>query len=797
MHYKIPRFVARLLSTAAAAGIILGASPAMAQGTATDDDSDTQEPLGNEIIVVGVTKQASAAQDTPIAITAFSGEDLATQGVLQVKEIAAFTPGFNVRDAGNNPTAFVLAIRGQVQNDNIATLDPSVGVYMDEFYIARAYGLNTNLLDVENAQVLKGPQGTLFGRNTSAGAVLFTTADPKFGEVSGRAEALYGRFNEHQLTGIVNLGGEKVAVRAALFYANRDGYQTDVNTGRDWGAYRTINGRIKVAIKPVEDFTILLSAEQWDSKIDGRVNQNLFFRPAGFAIDPAATDRANFGGDPDRVAVTNPSAIPGTPLQGPNTNTFTETYMAKFILETSFGEVRLINGYRRVESNSLLDLDGASSTSFYHFTEATNDLEQWSTELQVTGSAFDDKLSFAAGAIYFGEQGFDQSTTNQSAGAPSPVWTQFRGEIDNTSFGLYAQGTYALTDKLNLTLGGRWTHDEKGVTVQSAVRPVLGPAVACLPLASTGDNNRDGTFTAEDCNRSRSDTWSSFDYTVILDYDISDDVMVYAKHSTGFRAGAQQLRSLTLADTTPAEPEQVTEQEVGLKSAFLSGKLQFNISGYHTKVKDAQRSVILNVGGVPQTILENADVEIWGFEADFNLRVAPGLDVFGGYAHTDPSYERYDGFAVVNGVLSPFDKSDYGFNSVVRNQFNIGANYRTDLGFARLNLNASYAWQDEMLQVDAPIRVLTLPAIQGGSGLANVADAELLKELATTRSFGITNTRASLAFGPDDNYEVAIWGRNIFDERAITYNLFVQGLNYLGAAWNDPATYGVSVGVKF
>ncbi|WP_374526914.1 TonB-dependent receptor [Novosphingobium sp.] len=788
------RIVARMLCGVAAAAIAFAASPAFAQNA--DENSDD-----GVITVIGITKQAANVQDTPSAITAFSGDQLEQQGVRDVKEVAKFTPGFTIRDAGNNPTAFSLAIRGQIQNDNIATLDPSVGVYLDDVYIARAYGLNANLLDVESAQVLKGPQGTLFGRNTSAGAVLLKTVDPKFGDNSGQVQLTYGRFNEHSMTGIINVGGDKVALRGALFYTRRDGYQTDVHTGLKWGKTRTVNGRVKLAVKPVDNVTVLLSGEIWDAAIDGRVNQNQYFNLGGTGFDPAAADRALFGGDPDKVAVTDPAAIPGTALRGPNTNVKTQTYIGKVTIDTGFGEVKWINAYRKVKGNSLIDLDGASSVAFYHYTEALNDLKQYSSELQVTGKAMNDKLSFAMGVTYLKETGYDTSHSNAPNPPPGPsaIWTQFRGDIDNKSVGIYGQASYAVTDKLNITAGLRWSHDIKGVTVQSAVIPLNNPAaaVACLPLAMTGDNNGDGKFSISDCNRSREDTWSNLSYTVGFDYKVTEDVMLYAKQSRGYRAGAQQLRSLTLTDTNPAQPEIVNEQEVGLKTEFLDKRVRFNISGYHTTVKNAQRSVILNVGGTSRTVLENADTENWGFEADANIRVADGLNLFAGYAHTKPKYTKYNGFVVAGGVLTSFDKSGQKFGSIVNDQFSVGMNYNRDLGFARFGFNASYAWQGDMYQVGDPVSVLTLSSALGGGGLPNATEANKLIEAGKTPAYGITNMRASLAFGPDDNYEIAIWGRNVFDVRAKQYILWLGGFNYVGANWNDPATYGVSLTAKF
>ena len=793
MNTTTSRAVIRMLSGAAATAIALSSVSAFAQA-ASDDAEDP-----NIITVVGVTKQATNVQDVPSAITAFSGDQLADQGVREVKELAKFTPGFSIRDSGNNPTAFSLAIRGQIQNDNIATLDPSVGVYLDEMYIARAYGLNSNLLDIENAQVLKGPQGTLFGRNTSAGAVLFQTADPKYDQVSGKFSASYGNFSDRSFTGVMNIGTEKFALRGAIYFDKRDGYQTDVNTGKKWGGNRVVNGRIKAAFKPMDGVELLLSAEVWDGQMQGRVNQNQYFNLGGTGFDPAATDRANFGGDPDKVAVTDPARIPGAPPQGPFNDVKTSTFMGKLKIDTSFGELKWINGYRKIKGNNLLDLDGSSSL-VNHFTQGIQDLKEFSSELQLTGKAADDKLSYALGVTYLTENGTDEShsSTNTNPASAGSTWSKFLGDIDNKSWGVYGQLNYKVTDALSLTGGLRWSHDQKGVTTQSTVIPNNGTAVAaCLPSSFQIAKLLAGTLVAADCNRSRSDTWTNLSYSVGFDYKLGEDILFYAKQSRGYRSGAQQLRSLTLTDTDPAYPEIVNEQEVGLKTQFWDKRVRWNFAGYHNTVNGAQRSVILSVGGTSRTVLENADTKNWGFETDLNLNLADGLDVFAGYSHTDPKYTKYNGFVVAGGVLTPFDKSAYKFSSIVKDQFSLGANYKGDLGFARVAANVSYAWQGDMYQVVEPLSVLTTASALGGGGLPTAAEAQKLTDAGTTKAYGITNARLGFSFGADDNYEVAVWGRNIFDKRAKQYILYLGGLNYVGASWNDPATYGVSVTAKF
>lgn len=791
MNLKHKHVSARLFAAVSIGALAVSAAPAVAQQPADQPDPDR-----NIIVVTGITKQDANIQDVPITITAFSGDELEEKGVQLVGDVATFTPGFNIRGAGNNPTALVLSMRGQVQNDVIATLEPSVGVYLDEMYIARSYGLNTEMLDVSDVQVLKGPQGTLFGRNTSAGALLIRTNDPEFDEISGLVKGTYGRFNERVGTAILNLGfNDSIAVRGAVSYGKRDGYKTDVNTGRKYEGRETLNGRVKVAFQPTDTLQILFSGEWYDGDIIGPARQNLFYNLGGTGFDPAAADRAAMGGDPDLVAISDPSTTPGAPAQGLHNNMNTETYMAKVSLETNFGEIRWINGYRKIKGSNLIDLDGSSGATGNHFTQGIQNLEQFSSELQLTGQGLNDALDYAVGITYFNESGNDISRSSTNGGA---AWSGFNGMIDNDSMGMYAQMSYHLNDALSFTGGLRYSIDDKGITAQSAVFPLNGtvPAV-CLPTSFQSDLVLAGTLTAEDCNRSRSDTFKNLSYTAGVDYKISDDILVYAKHSKGYRSGAQQLRTLTLNDTAPARPEIVHEQEIGLKTQFWDRRIRLNIAGYHNKVKNAQRSIVLPIGSVNQTVLENANTETWGMEADLAVEVANGLTLTASGSLTDPKYKNYSGFVSAGGVLTPDDKSDTQFTGIVEEQFSVGANYTADLGMARLGLSAIYAWQGKMSQTEQTFERLTAPVTEIGGGGFSAADAQAIIDGATTRAHGITNVRASLAFGNNDNYEIALFGRNIFDERATQYTLFLGGLNYLGTSYNEPATYGVTATVKF
>lgn len=808
MIFKQKHDSARMLAAVSLAAIAFASTSVHAQQAPQAPPAPAEEPKYDDaaIVVIGITKQATNIQDTPIAITAFTGEKLTEQGIDKVEDIATFTPGFNIRGAGNNPTALTLSMRGQIQVDNIATLEPSVGTYLDEMYVARAYGLNVELVDVESVQVLKGPQGTLFGRNTSAGAVLIQTANPRYDDISGKVSATYGRFEERTGQATLNLGlSDSFAIRGALYYQKRDGYKTDVNTGRKYEGRETWNGRVKAGWKPTDNLEIILSGEWYDGKIDGPVRQNLFFNaPAAFGpakpiVDGiAAADRAKFGGNENLVAVTPPGAVVGADPRGAFNTIKTQTYIAKFILDTDFGQVRWINGYRGIQGENLVDLDGSSVVG--HFTGGKQDLKQYSTELQLTGNAFDDKLTFATGLTYFRETGFDQSRSNLFGGTfaagptvpPSAVgrtnWSNFSGSLDNDSFGMYGQLNYELTDALSVTGGLRYSIDDKRVTTQSGDVLENGDVfIRCSPVA-----------TPVPCLRTNQESFTNLSYTVGVDYDISEDILVYAKHSKGYRSGALQLRTLTLADSIPSQPELVYEQEVGIKTSFMDGRGSFNVAGYHNVVKDAQRSPVLAPNGLSQTVIENADTETWGVEADASFEVVDGFTLFASGALTDPKYTSYEGRGVSGAfgsqVIVPVDKADYRFVGIVKKQFAVGANLKQDLGSVGVDANVTYAWQGKMPQLEIPDALLTSTGI-GGLGLTQ-AQADQVSAVAVAGSLGILNARAAISFGPDRNIELALWGKNLLNDQEQQYTLLLSNI-YVGTSYNEPRSYGVTASFKF
>jgi len=220
------------LALASASILALASVPTSASAQSTDRDAPGDEGL--EVIIVTARKVNENLQDVPVAVTAFTGGDLEARSVNQVQDIGRFTPGMSIRQHSQTPSALTFAVRGQVQTDILVTLDPSVGTYVDGVYWARAYGINGDFLDVESVQVLKGPQGTLFGRNTTGGALIINSNNPDMDEFSGKVSLTYGRFDEVRATAVLNVPiiTDKVALRLSGQRYRRDGYtENDVRAG--------------------------------------------------------------------------------------------------------------------------------------------------------------------------------------------------------------------------------------------------------------------------------------------------------------------------------------------------------------------------------------------------------------------------------------------------------------------------------------------------------------------------------------------------------------------------------------
>jgi iron complex outermembrane recepter protein len=827
----------RGLASASLLALCVGtmAAPAFAQ-TAPAAEAD-EGGLGD--IIVQARKVDENLQDVPVAVTVLSGADLQAQNAQKVQDIARFTPGLTIRPGSSTPSAITITLRGQVQTDILATLDPSVGTYVDGVYWARSYGLNGDFLDTQSVQVLKGPQGTLFGRNTTGGALLINSNDPDASEFSGRISATYGRFNEMQGTAVLNapLAKDRVAIRLAAQRTKRDGFTTNVApaTARSVLPANTIaqtvpltvspNGlkydnkdrwqfRGKLLVKATDNLSFTLSGEYFDMDERGPARE-LLLATSSFAATNGTYNLANTASLFTGVTLGNGPAAAFAPGQAalntqiaflaanpsltsnnevPYSRARTNTYNFITALDTSFGQIKFIANTRKVRSEAGVDLEGSSIA--IHFTEGLQRLKQQSAELQITGKS--GNVDFAAGGFVFSEKGFDQSI---SITVPllNPNTSHFYGLINNDSIGVYGQASWHISDQLTFTGGVRYSADDKGLesrnnnynrTAGTTTCSIQGGALGALGSEVVGPAA---------CAIRRRDSFSGWSYMAGLDYKISDDILIYAKTSKGFRSGGQNLRAPNPVSFIPFQPEIAYSHEIGLKSEFLDNRVRLNLAAYRTDVSNIQRSTLISTGGGgTATILGNAGkARFTGVEAEFQALVFEGFRVSATGNLTDPKYITYADLAG--------DRSFERFSSVSKSSFTFAGDYAADIGSGKLKLRVDYSWLAK--QASGEYNWVANPATPAGPPLVNVVNAAAVAGAvnvqnaaivaATTKpSQGLLGARASVSFN-DDMYELAIFGRNLTNNRDFVNNLLVAPLGYVSGVRQEPRTYGVTASVKF
>lgn len=806
-----------LVSCVSLMALIAPVSALQAQATpqAAEDENGLRD------IIVTARKVEENLQDVPVAVTAFNGQALENQNLQRVENLANFTPGMSIRPGSSTPSSITITLRGQVQTDTLATLDPSVGIYVDGIYWARAYGLNSDVLDAQSVQVLKGPQGTLFGRNTTGGAMLINTNNPDLDEFSGRLSISYGRFNETNVTGILNLpiAPGVAGLRIAAQRFTRDGYTRNVSTTGTALTGNTViretqapgspagtrldnrdrwNFRAKFDLEPTDNLRFQFSAERFEmEEMHSRQlrmvtsaytaanttyntgNTGALFvglmNGAGFAT-AAATGTTILNAEIARMA-----ADPTIALNNENgyANARTNTFGFNATLDTDVGQFQLITGLRKVSSNAGIDLEGSSYP--VHFTGNEQNLKQKSAELQWTGEAFNGSVDFAMGGFVFHEEGYDQSISI-TVPALNAATSHFYGLIDTDSVGAYGQASWRITDALTFTGGLRYSVDDKGLETRNNNYIRTTGLTVCSVVPGAPFNAGGEVVGPPQCAYSRTDEFSGWSWTAGFDYRFNDDLMVYAKASQGFRAGGQNLRAPNTAAFLPFLPEVARSYEIGFKSEFMDRRVRLNAAIYQADVSDIQRSTLIATAPIPPstvagtaTILGNAGkARFRGAEVELQAVIADGFTISATGALTDPEYIR---FSDLSG-----DRSFERFSGISRRQFSLAADYVRDVGSnSRLRLHADYSWRSAQNLSDY-------------NWVANPQNDAIIAA-TTAPAQGLLGARATLEIG--DTYEVAVWGRNIANNRGYASSLAVLPLGYIQGTQNEPATYGVTATIKF
>ncbi|WP_420137199.1 TonB-dependent receptor, partial [Sphingomonas sp.] len=522
---------------------------------------------------------------------------------------------------------------GGGQNDFALVSDPGVGVSVDDVYSARSIGGVMDAVDIDSVQVLRGPQGTLFGKNTIGGAVLINTAQPDLNTTSGRIEATTGSYDRIDVKGAINVPivSDKVALRVSAASLNRDGYVKRLFDGGTQGDRSAQMVRAKLRIRPVPELTIDLGADYTRARetsapsdllavgnapgitgIPFLANYNRYVAPSRGIIAP--------NGQP----TLNPSFITDSPYEtwagGPNDNDL-DLWGLQGTVAYDLGGATLksITAYRDMKAYFTRDGD---NTPFV-FRQTTNRDKQWqfSQELQLTGKLLDDRLSYVLGGYYFKEKASDIATADLAIGlwaplAPPPFSPAvfIQNYTNNRSYAAYGQLDYEIVPRLSVTVGGRYTSDKKIFT-------------------SINTRQRDNvTFV----DVTKAATFKKFTPRLGLNYKASDDLLLYGSFSRGFKQGGFNGRPLDNAgEVTQYAPETLDTYEAGVKAQWLDGALTTNFAAFHSIYKDIQ----LTVNQTPTNFVANAAKgKIDGFEFETVMRPARWFTFNAAVGYLDARY---------------------------------------------------------------------------------------------------------------------------------------------------------------
>ena len=716
----------KLLKTALLASALLASTSAYAQTVNTDT------------IVVTARKHEEKIQDVPVSVIVNTGENLENASIKNVNELF----GFNTRPSGVGGNTMLFSIRGQSQNDVAVTMEPSVGVYVDGVYQAQAYSQNSSLLDVKNVQVLMGPQGTLFGRNTTGGAVLINTNDPVLGEATGEASLTYGRFNNVETTGIANIPvNDKIAIRVAGNYITRDGYVTDRATGAKYSNIDSNQQRIKILFQPSDDYRMVITGNRFEDH--STVARRMIYGTGSFAS----------------LATTGP-ADDVTELNGPPVS---DSKIYSITVDNTIGDnLKFIANWRRVNTfygNS--DFDGSPMRISDHTIDVG--VDHYSAEVQYRNTAFNDRLDYTVGGIFFGQEGYEDRI---GRGYLELASSRYKSEIRNRSYSAFGHASYDLTDRLTVDAGVRYTHDTKRVVG-------FNKKINLLPEYTERSCQVASLSLVNDCRKQTDLSYDNVSWSAGLNYKITPNTLVYGKVSTGYKAGGGQFfESTDVPALSTFQPENITEFEAGVKGTLFNDRVNYAVAGYYNELRDMQVMVVYN--GTIVTTRNAAKARNYGFEAQVAARVTDNLTVRGFALFEDPKYLEW------TDPGTGADKRDSQFYLVAKKQFAADATYKID----RYTFNASYTWVDR-----TPGTTTSLSSYVRSYGATE--GAKMFK-LSNTEAHGLLNLRANAQFG---NLDVSVWGKNVLNTR---YNAAVNwSPPFMSAVYNEPATYGVTARVKF
>lgn len=735
---------------AAAATLMFAGNSAFAQSA--------EAVAEDEEIVVTARKREESIQDVPVSVTALSGAALEDRGVTALNQIDQFAPGLTfqpgARTGGGGSTGSVF-IRGIGQIDYNPLTDQGVGVYVDNVFLGRATGQVMDVLDIARVEVLRGPQGTLFGKNTIGGAISIVSSIPR-GEFSGYVQAAGGSFNQlDQRASVAFPITDALSGRISLSNRQRDGYAESLATGDEFGDVDSQSGRLVLNWEPdagAASFVLIVDASTQEGQ--SQFNRLVATRtdaghPLGIALTPyvPTSDYVNYASN--------------SALNFNNLDVFgvSGTFRLEVAPDLDFIS---ITAYRTLEAAVGLDTD--SSPLAIQEIEGYTDQHQFSQEFQLAGVSFGDRLEWLLGAYYF-EESIDERSENRIV--PFFVNTTQYMSPTTTTWALFTQGTYQFTDRLSATIGVRYSEEDKHVDGRS-FRNLAG---TCLPLLCDADPRAHP-----------SESWTSLTPRFGVEYQASDDALLYFSYAEGFKSGGFNYQVINRIEEFRAyDPETASTYEVGFKTDWLDRRLRINGDVYYTEYEDLQLRSTLAGGSDPalcpagptcSLVLNAPGVNLTGAELEVTARPTDALQLFLGVAYIDDEYRP-----LTPGINFGLVTAENDLPKTPTWAVNLGAQLDVPLSWGLLTLRGDYAYKTSMF-----------------------TDYENTPQLEQD-AFGLLNVRAALSFA-EERWEVAVSGQNVTDEAYLTSGfgsgmVGPGGLGYAVGSYGVPATWQVSLRYRF
>jgi iron complex outermembrane recepter protein len=680
------RFAPRLLACGLGLALAIPLQSALADEPAPTKSGSDKEAV--EEITITARKKEEKLQETPVSVTAMTSEKLDAAGITDLAGVQDNAPNLTFDTSApltGTSSAASIYMRGIGSSEFALSADPGVGIYVDGVYLARSIGAVIDMVDTERVEVLRGPQGTLFGRNTIGGAVNVISRKPD-ADFGGQARVTFGTDNLIRTQGTVNIPiSENLLTRLSFMDSNRDGYVNNrAGTFDDTGDENRWSARGALQWTMSDDVSLTLRADRTRERQQPAPNVLVAFSesatPGGTCGPPPALVGCSFVGRNNALAnipapifpllfgpLQQPQVFDSRFLNGPfaTSGGFTtgtaevnsaaskplkadsdlDVWGTSATLEwqlTPDVTLRSISAYRNLDHFFALDLDHTD----LNILDTVNDYDedQTSQEIQLFGSALDKRLDWTLGAYYFDENG-DHKDVVEFLGNPLGIAILSGGKFDNRATAAFGQLSYDLTDRLTLTTGVRYSYEKKifDVQRQQVLRDNTAPPPMALPVGLPLIlNERKAT------NRDR-----AVSPHVNLSYTWTDGLMTYASYSEGFKSGGFEQRVFPpRLDRVPRfDSETARVLEVGAKSTLLDGRMTLNGSAFVTKYKDLQISVF---DGIAPVTRNAAKARLAGVEIETQIQPTPELNLQAGLGYIGTRYRDIDSLATGVGKSNDF-----------------------------------------------------------------------------------------------------------------------------------------------